>query len=1123
MQKKLLITAAASLGACATLLSFPAGADDIDIFTGASAGTSINPRILIVLDNTSNWSRQSQKWPGGLSQGQSEVRAIKDAIATLNDKVNVGLFEFVTDGTANDNGGFVRFQVQPMTPSAKNQFNNRLDAIDRGITSPIEKRNSGTMYGNLMYDVYNYLGGRPGYSAAQGVTPASIADPAGYVSRWVPFKSPLTDDASCAKTIVIFVTNPDQSGPTKDDAANTARLQSLGGNTRQLGLPNFSTQTVQNVTNIGQTASCYSSQTAASTELNVSPWPSKCADYTDGCKIGSPLNDGSKFCPAGTASYAINGINSVVTNVPTGTTTTDINPWNADEWARFMHEKGVPIPASTMKSKVTFYTIDVYNAQQNIEHTKLMLSMANAGGGKYFAAKSQQAILDALNQIIGEVLAVNSTFASTSLPVNATNRSQNQNQVFIGMFRPDPDAKPRWFGNLKRYQLVLDGSEVALGDVNGSLAVNNNTGFITDCAQSYWTTDKGPYWENLGLNPDPASGCRSLARGVSPYSDAPDGPSVEKGAAAQMLRNGNDPGRTGDPTYAVNRTIYTRTAGGTSLVPFNTTNSGLSADVVNFIRGADVTQERGPDMPTTTTRPSIHGDVIHSRPLPLAYDENNVFVFYGANDGMFRAVDASNGKERWAFVAPEFFSRLKRLKDQTPLVNYPNVAGPGDVAAVGSPKDYFFDGSTGVYQSLPASATDPQKIWIFPTMRRGGRMVYGLDVSNIDSPSLMWSAGCPNLTDDSGCTPGFEGIGQTWSIPAVAFVKGHSATSPVIVMGGGYDNCEDANTGAPTCVSGKGGLVYVMDAASGTLLASFRTKRGVVGDVSMIDIDNDGTVDYAYAADLGGNVYRIDFVDAYTTRAPLSANNWRMYRVAYTNEATSPRKFMFGPSLLYNKGFVYVALGSGDREHPLSWQYPYESTSNRFYVALDNLSTRPATDEAGLNLDASLTNSTSPTDCNSPNVLPNGSSRGWFMQLQKGEQVVTSSLIAAGTVMFSTNRPIVGNAASCSTALGEARGYAVSLFNASGSIGVDGICGGTRSSVFAGGGLPPSPVLATNVRVRPAFDGQNPGNPTGPGAEGRIVNVTIGSPKKQVAIDAAEVKPNIGSVRKRKYTYVKGQ
>ncbi|MCE3261649.1 MAG: hypothetical protein K0R43_728 [Pseudoduganella sp.] len=1099
MPTKLLTTLAASLGACAALLSLPAGADDIDIFTGASAGTSINPRILIVLDNTSNWSREAQKWPDA-TQGQAEARAIKAAIASLNEKVNVGLMEFVTEGSANDNGGYVRYHVQPMTSAARSTFNSHLDTIDANINKPIEKRNSGTMYGNLMYDIYNYLGGRNSHSPA--ATPATRADENAYTSKWATFKSPLSDDASCAKTIVIFVTNPDQSGPTKDDAANTAQLKALGGNTSQLGLPNFTSSTVKNTTTLGQTAVCYSSATAARAELLKAPWPTTCAAYTDGCAIGSPLNDGSMTCPSGQASYAINGTNTEVTNVATTGTTIDGNPFNADEWARFMHDKGVPIPASTLKSKVVFYTIDVYNKQQNVEHTKLMLSMANVGGGKYFAAKSQQAILDALNQIIGEVLAVNSTFASTSLPVNATNRSQNQNQVFIGMFRPDPDAKPRWFGNLKRYQLVVQGADVKLGDINGNLAVNNNTGFVTDCAVSWWTSDNGPYWDKLGINPDPAGACS----GKDPYSDSPDGPLVEKGAVAQVLRNGNSPTATSTtPTYAVNRKLYTRAVGGSTLVDFNATNSGLTADLVSFIQGADVNNERNLGE-TNKTRPSIHGDVIHSRPLPINFGgSKGVVVFYGANDGYFRAVEANTGKELWAFIAPEFFSRLKRLKDQTPLVNYPNVAGPGDVAAVGTQKDYFFDGSPGVYQTIDNSA-----VWVFPTMRRGGRMVYGLDVTNLDQPRMMWAAGCPNLSNDSDCTDGMEDIGQTWSTPSVAFIKGFSRTDPVIVMGGGYDNCEDANTGAPTCTSGKGGYVYVLNAATGAKLASFKTKRSVAGDISMVDIDGDGMPDYAYAADLGGNVYRIDFIDSPATKNGLAASAWQMYRVAYTNQATSPRKFMFSPALLYSKGYVYLALGSGDREHPLSWQYPYESVKNRFYVALDNLSLKPD-DTASLNLDTVLTDSSEPTTCNSPNALPNGSSKGWFMELAKGEQVVTSALIVSGTVMFSTNRPIVGSSASCATALGEARGYIVNLFNASGAVDENGFCGGSRSSVFSGGGLPPSPVLASGVPVK-LSDGTY-----------RHRSVVIGSGKTPSAIEAAPASPPVKSTRKRKYTYVKGQ
>ena len=1104
MPKKLLTTAAVGLGACATLLSFPAGADDIDIFTGASAGKSANPRILIVLDNTSNWSRQAQQWPGGLTQGQSEVRAIKRAISGLSDDVNVGLFEFVTGGNANDNGGYVRFAVQPMTSTAKSILGTTLDRIDANITSPSEKRNSGTMYGNLLYDVYNYFGGLSSYSP--GATAGSYApDGAGYFSRYGTFQSPLNADSNCAKTVVVFVTNPDQSGPSKDDSANTSRLQGLGGDTTQLKLPNFTSQVVDVTSNLGHTAICYSTATAAQTELTNASWTAACAPYSKGCVIGSALNDGTMICPAGQASYAVNGINTETTNVAaTSGGTTDTNPYNADEWARFMHDKGIPIPGTSpvMRSRTVFYTIDVYNKQENTDHTSLMLSMAKAGGGKYFAAKDQQAILDALNQIFGEVQAVNSTFASTSLPVNSTNRSQNENQVFIGMFRPDPDAKPRWFGNLKRYQLISVGSDIKLGDANGNEAVNNLTGFVTDCAASFWTTDNGSYWKNLGINPDPAGNCS----GKDPYSDLPDGPRVEKGAVAQVLRNGNNPTATStNPTYAVNRKLLTRTATGSTLVNFDTTSSGLSSDLVNFISGQDVNNERNTGA-QTQTRPSIHGDVIHSRPLPLNFGSSGIFVFYGSNDGFFRAVEAETGKEHWAFVAPEFFSRMQRLKDQTPLVNYPNLAGPGDVATIGTPKDYFFDGSTGVYQNADNSA-----VWIFPSMRRGGRMIYGMDVSSIDNPRLMWAKGCPNLSDDSGCSTGMSGIGQTWSTPQVAFIKGYSKTAPVVIIGGGYDNCEDANTGAPTCTTAKGGFVYILDAATGNLLASLKTKRGVVGDVSLVDTDGDGMPDYAYAADLGGNVYRIDFIDGPTTNNPLAANAWQIYRVAYTNDINNARKFMFGPALLYNKGFVYLALGSGDREHPLSWQYPYISVTNRFYLALDNLSLKPTTDSAGLNLDTSLTNSTDPTDCNSPNTLPGGSSSGWFMDLAKGEQVVTSALIVGGTVSFSTNRPIVGGAQSCSTSLGEARGYMVNLFNASGTLGVDGVCGGTRSSVFAGGGLPPSPVLATGVPVKMA-DGTV-----------RRFDVGIGTPKSPSPIDATVLPPNIKSTRKRKYTYVKGQ
>jgi len=202
--------------------------------------------------------------------------------------------------------------------------------------------------------------------------------------------------------------------------------------------------------------------------------------------------------------------------------------------------------------------------------------------------------------------------------------------------------------------------------------------------------------------------------------------------------------------------------------------------------------------------------------------------------------------------------------------------------------------------------------------------------------------------------------------------------------------------------------------------------------------------------DTGGNLYRIDFVDPATV-APRAPGSWTITKIASTTG--SGRKFLFGPAALALTNQVIVALGSGDRERPLITNYPYTTpVQNRFYTFFDAFSA------TNVNLDgSSMTNFTTNTDCNS--AVASGQ-HGWFMDLNAGtgEQTVTSSVIFGGTVFWSTNRPVASQS-SCSTNLGEARGYAVNLLNASGVIGTGGLCGGSRSGAFTGGGLPPSPVI----------------------------------------------------------------
>jgi type IV pilus assembly protein PilY1 len=230
-----------------------------------------------------------------------------------------------------------------------------------------------------------------------------------------------------------------------------------------------------------------------------------------------------------------------------------------------------------------------------------------------------------------------------------------------------------------------------------------------------------------------------------------------------------------------------------------------------------------------------------------------------------------------------------------------------------------------------------------------------------------------------------------------------------------------------------------------------------------------------------------------------------MKRVAYTNTtpSNSYRKFEFAPAVLPYQGKVFVSLVSGDREHPLAVSYPYTSpVVNRAYVYLDDPSRTTATD-----LDGPLMqdNTITPATCNTATILPGTTNVGWHLDLNaygRGEQGVTSAIIIGGMVSFSTNRPVVSGQ-TCTSSLGEARGYWVNLLNGSGAIGVSGTCGGDLSQTFVGGGLPPSPVAAT-VNV----DGSQ---------QTIVIGATCRDGSNCSPIQAQQVRPPISNKRKRTY------
>ena len=707
----------------------------------------------------------------------------------------------------------------------------------------------------------------------------------------------------------------------------------------------------------------------------------------------------------------------------------------ADEYARFLASTDVSSAVGVQSIKT--FTIAVTGAASDNNYPLFYDSMGRNGGtGPAVQASDAGALEFAVGGIFGQLQGVNTGFASATLPAAANSQGSYLNQVYMGLFRPDASGDPRWRGNLKQYQFKYDpvADTLKIADAAGVPAISPVSGFFLPTATSFWT-QASSYWIN-----------QPLGASTTPKSDAPDGEIVEKGGAAQRLRTVYASSQSSRNVYTclacTNGTNLTgaatqfSTAQNVNALPpstFGVADKSARDTLIDWARGADnAADEQGPRN-GTTVRPSVHGDVLHSRPLVVNYGgTRGVVVFYGTNAGFLHAVNGNQtstaapnaGDELWSFIPEEFLGKLKRLRDNSPNVRLSNT--PVTYGAL--PKDYMVDGPITSYQKFKSDGSI-DKVYIYFGMRRGGRFMYALDVTVPDAPVLLWKR--------SSSDNGFSGLGQTWSEPKVAKVKGKSG--PVIIMGGGYDAA--AEDGALVDTTTMGNAVIILDAVTGNLIKFLPTDRSVPADVALLDTDSDGYIDRAYASDVGGNVYRVDF----ETPTSTSDTVWSIYKIA-SLAGTGTRKFFFAPDVVLTRLFAAILIGSGDREKPLQ-----TTGTDAFFTVYDKRLTKGAPSaipvaitQSGLGRSGTAASFTD----------------GCYIPMSSGEKVVTSAVTIAGKTYFSTNQPVV-NTTACTANLGKAKSYGAPLF-----------CQTPEELVLAGGGLPPSPVAGV-VQVSYTPDGSS--------------------------------------------------
>ncbi|TAN13149.1 MAG: pilus assembly protein PilY [Burkholderiaceae bacterium] len=1037
-------------------LAWPAHAEDIDIYGSTSGGGSSN--LVIILDNAaaasanSTYSCPTDGWPDSdktfkpndpTANFGFEQCGLYGALAGLstmlaNQQVpgqpatslplKLGLMYFPGNG---DGGQFVK-------PGNAKSPDDLIEMDDAGITdfkarvkllSLANDKSNNNQFSQTLQETFAFYNGLKGLSGTQYTSPAN--------------------PDSCGRNYVVYITL----------ATNNQKPQDGGK----------------------AAANALSATSGSYTELTLPPYKQSFSPFASAKQNGNYQSDPS------------------------------------DEWSRFMYTgKG---SNGTQYNPVTAYTIILYDGS-NPEYEQLMQNVAVQSNSTPLFVKlgDTKGLTDAIGRVMRQVMATNSVFAAPVLPVSANTQGTYANQVFMGMFRPDGHGLPRWVGNLKQYQFGANVDDISnpvlfLADATGTAALSSaGTGFLDPSALSFWTS------KNTGTLPDKAGGFwknAAVLQSAADGYDSVDGQVVERGGVSQQIRLARlqDAINTAasPATYASKRNIFTclgtSCTGGAALssMKFDAANNAITdtllvtggmsgvtrENLINWTRGADVAakvvnsnaggESSAPPDATITVRGSVHGDVLHSRPAVVNYGgQYGTVVFYGANDGLFRAINGNQpnnkndatrpygnctmssdcaiatqdssgiaitvppGGELWSFIPSEFYGKLMRIYQNSVQLTLGQPA-----SSTMQPKTYFFDGSPGVYQNGGTA-------YLFIPARRGGRLLYALDVSDPTKPKFMWKI--------DSTTPGFAELGETWSQSKVAMVKGH--TGPVLIFGAGYDTNQDNDPPTPADSMGRG--ILIVDATTGKLLWSATgggagtsctgnpcTLAGMTysipGDITLIDRDADGYIDRLYAGDTGGNLWRVDLrPEPIGSVTPDGVSQWQASLFAALGGTGSPRrKFFFPPDVVVTKTFDAVVAVTGDREHPLSGS-PADDVKNRFYmikdtnVGNDGSGWTPVRDDTGTTVDVKpdgLFNATStPYD---------NSGSGYYVTLEgEGEKGVNAPTSFGGSVYFGTNRPLTNNPLTCKVDLGEARGYTVNFLS-----------GAKVWNHFDGGGLPPSPVV----------------------------------------------------------------
>lgn len=416
-----------------------------------------------------------------------------------------------------------------------------------------------------------------------------------------------------------------------------------------------------------------------------------------------------------------------------------------------------------------------------------------------------------------------------------------------------------------------------------------------------------------------------------------------------------------------------------NLNPTNSTADAKGQLRLNYLRG-DRSQE-----PTFRARGGVLGDIINSSPILVKAPQANYLtsdylafkntyinrtpvIYVGANDGMLHGINANTGAEVLAYVPESMYSNLNQLT-ASPFTHRYFVDG--------SPNSSDVKFTNGSWHTMVVSG-----------MGAGAQGIFALDVTN---PATFTENNAANIVKFEYRNTDNADIGNISGPPSIVKLNNGKWAA---VFGNGWNN---AGTGQSA--------LFVVDVETGALIKEIRTGVGNtttpngLANPATVDVDGNGTVDYVYAGDIYGNMWKFDLTDALAANWKVGLSGSPLFNAGTTKPITMQPEITTSP----NGGYM-VLFGTGQY---LQNTDIANTTAQSFYGVWDNNIAVTSGQLVSQTITQSGTyRNITTTQVNYP------TQKGWVANLPvSGERTVSDPVIAGGKVFFSS---LIPSTASCS-------------------------------------------------------------------------------------------------------------